>query len=146
NPAQKKAFKVGDPLDLQFNNGDPSFVYQWRLNNLILPGQTATFYHLDSIQATNCGTYSIVVSNLMAVVTNIIAIVSVRSPLQLSRDADAKFHVTGSDTQAMALQVSTNLSYWTNIFTNADSSAFINFLDQSSPSRNSGYYRLKRWP
>ena len=48
--------------------------------------------------------------------------------------------------QAMALQVSTNLTLWTNIFTNADSSIFINFLDQTSPSRNPGYYRLKRWP
>ena len=148
NPAQKKAFKIGDTLSLQFSSpGDPNFAYQWRFNNMDIPGQTLTNFSLANLQAANSGTYSVVVSNVMGVVTNIMAVVSVQSPLQLSQDPSSKkFLVTGSDTQAMTLQVSTNLFYWTNIFTNPDSSVFINFTDQSSPSRNPGYYRLKRWP
>ena len=75
--------------------------------------------------------------------------VSVSAPLKLALDATANpanFRVSGSATQAMVLQLSTNLSLWNPLYTNATPLLPINYLDTNSLKRAKGFYRLKSWP
>jgi len=56
------------------------------------------------------------------------------------------YRLTGSDTQAIVLQLSADLANWTGLFTNLDSTAAINFLDRNASARSSGFYRWKSYP
>jgi hypothetical protein len=44
------------------------------------------------------------------------------------------------------LQLSTNLSSWSPVYTNPTSLLPIIYLDANSASRNDGFYRLRSWP
>ena len=130
--------------------GSPtSPTYQWRKNGVNLSGATGSSYPLASVEYNQGGTYSVVVSNLMGVVTNTIAVLSVQSPLRLAPDISVgpvNYRITGSATQAVVLQLSTDLAVWTGLFTNLDSTAAINFLDRNASGRSSGFYRWKGYP
>ena len=130
--------------------GSPtSPTYQWRCNGGNISSATGSSYPLSNVQYNQGGTYSVVVSNLMGVVTNTIAVLSIESPLRLAPDTSlgpVNYRVTGSATQAVVLQLSTDLTVWTGLFTNFDSTAAINYLDRNAGGRSSGFYRWKRYP
>jgi hypothetical protein len=137
----------------QFNAGQSNNVtspaYQWQCNGTNIPGATGATFQLNNIQFNQCGSYSVVVSNLMGAVTNAIALVSVDSPLKGALDTSlqpAKFRLSGSAPQAAVLQLSTNLTSWIPVYTNPTSLLPIIYLDANSASRNDGFYRLKSWP
>jgi hypothetical protein len=142
---------VGQGANLsQFSAGENSNVtspaYQWQCNGTNIPGATDPTYQLNNIQFNQCGSYSVVVSNLMGVVTNAIALVSVDSPLRLVAFNPA--HLTGSATQAVVLQLSTNMASttWTPLYTNPTSLLPVNYFDVDSVNRDKGFYRLKSLP
>jgi hypothetical protein len=85
-----------------------------------------------------------VVSNLVGVVTNAIALVTVDSLLKIASVIPAQ--ISGSATQTTVLQLSTNLTSWKPLYTNNPALLPVNYLDTSSTNRDKGFYRLKRWP
>jgi hypothetical protein len=130
------------------NNNVTAPGYQWQCDGTNIPGATASTYQLSDYLG---GSYSVVVSNLVGVVTNAIALVYVNSPLKLKLDSSAQpanFRVSGSMSQATVLQLSTNLAapVWTPLYTNPAPLLPINYLDTTSTSRDKGFYRLKSWP
>jgi hypothetical protein len=150
-PAQNLAVTQNASLTLQAGGSTnvTSPRYQWRRNSLDIVGATNATYALTNIQFDRCGSYSVVISNLVGMVTNAIATVSVDSALKLSLDTSsqpANFRLSGSATQAMVLQLSTNLSLWTPLWTNTTPLLPVSFLDTNSVSRNKAYYRLRPWP
>jgi len=54
--------------------------YQWRFNGVNLPGGTSSNLVLANVQAAQAGTYALVVSNATAVVTSVVASLSVTYP------------------------------------------------------------------
>lgn len=145
--AQILALTNGAPLHLQAGeNGNVTtpITYQWQLNGTNIPSATLATYSLANIQFNQCGSYSVVVSNLMGVVTNAIALVSVDSPLKLASANPA--HISGSATQTTVLQLSTNLTSWKPLYTNRTVLLPVNYLDPASSGRDEGFYRLKSWP
>jgi len=91
----------------------------------------------------------VVVSNFMGVATNAIATVCIQSPLRIAPDQSSgapAFRLTGSATQAILLQLSTNLTSWTPLWTNPNPSVPINYLDTNAAARSRGFYRHKSWP
>jgi hypothetical protein len=118
--------------------------YQWQCDGVNITGANGAACSVPNIQFNQCGSYSVVVGNLMGVVTNAIALVSVDSPLKIVSANPAR--ISGSATQAAVLQLSTDLSIWNPIYTNPTSLLPINYLDINSPTRDHGFYRLKPWP
>lgn len=61
-------------------NGSPTLRYQWFFNtNTILPNATNAIYVVSNAQATNAGTYSVVVTNVFGVVTSAVATLTVNA-------------------------------------------------------------------
>lgn len=58
-----------------------AFVSQWSFNGTIIPGATATNYTIASVQTTNAGNYSVLVSNAQGTATSSLAYLSVIAPL-----------------------------------------------------------------
>jgi hypothetical protein len=109
-----------------------------------IPGATNANYTNSNIQYNQCGSYSVVVSNLVGVVTNAIALVSVNSLLKIASVNPAQ--ISGSATQTTVLQLSTNLASWKPLYTNQTTLLPVNYLDTDSINRDKGFYRLKSWP
>jgi len=95
--------------------------YQWMLDGALVPGAINATYSVAKVQYGQGGTYSVVASNFMGTAAATVAIVTVQVPLHLSVDASfapPNFWVLGTATQAVVLQLSTNLNTWTPLFTN----------------------------
>lgn len=53
--------------------GAPALNYQWSFNGAALPGATATEYTVSDVQASNAGSYVVVVTNQYGSVTSVVA-------------------------------------------------------------------------
>jgi hypothetical protein len=54
--------------------------YQWRFNNVNIPGATTNTYTKSNVQLTNAGNYSVVVSNVVGTVISDDALLTVVQP------------------------------------------------------------------
>jgi endonuclease/exonuclease/phosphatase family metal-dependent hydrolase len=90
-----------------------SLTYQWKWNGAALSGATNTFLSLTNVQATNAGTYCVVVANSSSSVTSSNAILTVNTaPLITSQPADvtvtagqnASFSVSATGALPLAFQ------------------------------------------
>ena len=123
--------------------------YQWKLNGATIAGATNATLLLTNVLFNQCGSYSVVISNLVGAATNTIALISVNAPLNLALDnavVPPNFRISGSTTQAVMLQLSTNLTSWVPVYTNPTPLLPVNYLDTNSVKRAEGFYRLKSWP
>ncbi len=60
--------------------GSQPRTYQWRFNGTNIAGATNSFYRRNSVQATNAGSYSVVVSNSFGSVTSALAVLTLNFP------------------------------------------------------------------
>ncbi len=60
--------------------GDPPLYYQWRFNGTNIAGATAATYWRLNAQATNAGSYSVLISNHLGTVTSLKALLTVNTP------------------------------------------------------------------
>lgn len=60
--------------------GDPTLLYQWRLNGATVPGATAATLTLTAVQTNQLGSYTVVVSNPYGAVTSASATLDVKAP------------------------------------------------------------------
>jgi uncharacterized delta-60 repeat protein len=63
--------------------GNPAPAYQWRKDDLDIPGATASSYTVNNVQTNASGGYSVVLTNILGVVTSSVAQVSVRNVPQI---------------------------------------------------------------
>jgi RHS repeat-associated protein len=84
--------------------GEAQLSYQWRYNAASLAGKTSTSLTLTNVQATNTGSYSVVVSNAYGVVTSEVATLTLLTNVGISVSplstnvcpgANATFNVVG---------------------------------------------------
>ena len=60
--------------------GTAPLSFQWKLNNVALPGQTSATLNLPNIQTTNAGTYTVTIANVAGTNTSSPATLTVLSP------------------------------------------------------------------
>jgi hypothetical protein len=70
--------------------------YQWQFNTNPIPGATSSNYFIASVQLTNAGNYSVIVSNSVSKVSGPSAILTVILPIGLSNDVVNPLALPGS--------------------------------------------------
>ena len=110
-------------------------------------GATSATCTMNNIQFSKGGIYTVIVSNLMGVVTNTIATVYVQVPLALQILAPNQYRLSGTFTQAYLLQRATNLNspiIWTPQTTNPSLSTMLNYTD--NVPRSNAFYEFRSLP
>ena len=119
--------------------------YQWQLDGVNIVGATNGIFALSGLGYNKVGSYGVVVSNLVGVVVSSIATVTAQTPLQLTPGGQG-FQLSGSSTQAVVLQLSTNLTLWTPLYTNTSPLLPISYTDTNSAKRPETFYKINPWP
>ncbi len=78
--------------------GDPTLLYQWRLNGVNVPGATAASLTLTAVQTNQSGNYSVVVSNSFGTATSSIATLDLKSPPTIAAQPQPITVVKGANT------------------------------------------------
>jgi alpha-tubulin suppressor-like RCC1 family protein len=130
--------------------GTPPLAYQWQLNGTNLPGKTSAFLNLTSVQLTNAGVYSVVVTNgFGTVTTNTTLWVG-----QFGFNADPgnllmstngfKLQLDGIlTTNPVVIFGSTDLVNWLPVFTNSATTGSVQFLDFTATNTPARFYRAR---
>ena len=135
--------------------GSTPLAYHWYFNtNTPVTGATNATLVLNNIQTTNAGLYSVVVSNLVGSVVSSNAALTVSSAVpsrpQLSSPgfSNGQFTLTvnGDPDQDYIVQVSTNLTDWTSIFTNHPLTLPFSWSDVAASNFSQQFYRIQLGP
>ena len=135
--------------------GSTPLSYQWYFNtNTLLANATNAFLTLINIQATNAGTYSVTVSNVVGSVTstNALLMVSAGTPArpQLSSfgydNGTFSLTVNGDTGPDYIVQASTNLTDWASIFTNHSPTPPFIWTDSAASNFSQRFYRIRLGP
>jgi pectate lyase len=135
--------------------GSAPLSYQWYYNtNSGIPNATNAFLTLVNVQATNAGTYSMVVTNIAgsASSTSALLTVSVGTPSrpQLSgfvyNNGTFSLTINGDTGPDYVVQASTNLTDWTSIFTNHSPIPPFVWTDLVASNFSQRFYRIQLGP
>jgi hypothetical protein len=123
--------------------GSGTLAYQWYKDGVAIAGANGANYSISSLQFTNGGAYSVVVSSAYGSVTNVAAVLEVR-PSDTLFGVYAGITVQGTVGNSYLIQYSTDLANWitaTNVTLDQPS---LNWSDYSADFRfNPGrYYRV----
>jgi pectate lyase len=138
-----------------FAGGSANLCYQWYFNtNTPVSGATNAVLTLTNVQAANAGVYSVTVTNLagMAASTNASLVVPVSTPAapQVSglayNNGTFGLTVNGDTGYDYIIQVSTNLTDWTSIFTNPMPALPFTWTDAGASNFSQRYYRIQLGP
>jgi hypothetical protein len=131
-------------------SGNP-LSYQWRFNGMDLPGATGTNLTLTSVQTSQAGTYTFVVTNGGGEGTGFDALLTVLSPTaptigRCAMLANGRFHFqfNGSSGASYRVLASANLSDWEDLGAAAEiGPGVFQFEDDGTPNRHWRFYRLR---
>jgi hypothetical protein len=128
-------------------SGTAPLSYQWQKNGANIAGATSASYTIGAAQASDAGTYSVVVSNSAGSVTSSTATLTVNvAPSITSRPASltitagqpASFNVVATGTAPLSYQWQKSVSgNWTNVGTNSATLAI-----SAAASTDAGSYRV----
>ena len=127
--------------------GEP-LSYQWRFNGNVLPGAGSSSYSLLSVQNSNAGSYSVLVTNSFGAALSSNALLTVVAPpvplrfsaINLLPDNRIRL-VLASKPGAYVIEISTNLASWsplTNVVNSYSSVAIFDLDASNAPTR---FYR-----
>ena len=133
--------------------GSAPLAYQWYFNtNTPLANATNGTLTLANVQATNAGTYSVMVTNIAGSVisSNAVLTVSSGAPAQpqvsgliYNNDGTFSLTVNGDSGPDYIVQASTNLVDWTSIFTNHSPTLPFVWSDAAASNFSQRFYRIQ---
>jgi hypothetical protein len=119
-------FKLGDTLQLVSSVGlpDPPPDYQWLRGDTWLAGATNASLVINELGAGDSGTYAVVVSNRVGILTSVVAYVRVEVPLPLAPGFDRPNRrldlvIKPGKNERVVLQTSRDLWLWRPVKTNS---------------------------
>ncbi|HVM50454.1 MAG TPA: immunoglobulin domain-containing protein, partial [Candidatus Acidoferrum sp.] len=112
-PPQNQTVSQGSPASFNVTaTGSTPFSYQWLFGTLPLAGATASSYSVASAQATNAGSYSVIVTNLYGSITSSAALLTViLPPLISTQPSNLLASVSNSVTFTVGLSQGTSPAY-----------------------------------
>jgi len=135
-----------------FAGGSATLNYQWYFNtNTPVPNATNATLTLASVQSTNVGVYSVIVTNSTGSVasTNVSLNVTSSTPAQPQVSGSAyqngtfSLTVNGDAGHNYIIQTSTNLTVWTSIFTNPMPTLPFTWSDSGASNYSQQFYRIQ---
>lgn len=120
-PSQLTSIQVGHPLTLRVGVTESSDTpgYQWRFQQQAIAGATNPILTITSADLANTGIYSVVLSNLFGVTTNVAASVTILPPAlrigSLLPNGSIQLRLDGASRAWYALQRTTNMADWTEL-------------------------------
>ena len=153
---QPRSCTNGSGSDATFTvqaSGSSPLSYRWYFNGAPIPGATEAEYKRLAVQVEDAGRYSVVVSNLVGLVTSQEATLTVISlpTTNLIRDFGFTgdqfgFSLSNDLHQMVVIQASTNLQDWSSLETNASGAGYLFFSDPQPQIFKARYYRAKYLP
>lgn len=148
-PPQNLTVTVGASATFSVTaNGSPSPTYQWRFNDMDIPGATGSSYTKAEVQLADAGDYTVVISNIVATILSEAATLTVTpaapqiDSIVLLPSGQAQLLISGGPGQ-FVIEQSTFLTNWTPVLTTNLSGPSFQFTDPESnqPMR---FYRAVR--
>jgi uncharacterized lipoprotein YddW (UPF0748 family) len=122
--------------------------YQWRFGATDIAGETGSACTLNNVQATNAGSYSVVVSNVAGTVTSSNAMLAITqpSPLQIDSislmpDGQTQLHVSGNP-GPYAIETASNLVNWAELTNLTTTNTTFQYLDAET-NLTQRFYRIR---
>ena len=140
-------------LDMPANEWVPAPAGQWQLNGQDLPGATGATLHLSNFNAAQAGTYSIVLSNFVRVVTNTVAILDLGEPLVLEPElvqnqGSTDLVIAVSNATPFLLLTKTDLNPmfpWTPVATNLEVCEVFHYTNANLLPEPQRFFRVVPW-
>jgi hypothetical protein len=138
-------------LDLPVTNWFPAPTCQWQLDHVALVDATNTTLVVTNFDALKVGTYSVVISNFVGMVTNDVASLALAGPFSLAyaaigSGASASFVVRASNSAPFVLETTTNIAgSWLPLATNPDPCLFLSFTNPGVPADPQRFFRAAPW-
>lgn len=128
----------------------PTPVYRWLFNGMLLPGATNPALSFTNFQATNAGTYSVIVSNFAGMITNVVAVVSPAPEMRLNYSMVVtggvpRVQLKGPLTNQIAIEATSDLINWSEVRVYDHVMPF-DFVDMDSRALPQRYYRAMLSP
>ena len=136
-------------------SGSAPLAYHWYFNtNTPIANATNSTLTLGNVQSTNAGVYSVVVTNVAGSITstNVFLTVSAGAPAQpqlsnlVFSNGIFSVTITGDPGPDYIVQVSTNLTDWTGIFTNHSPTPPFTWSDSNASNFDRRFYRVQLGP
>ncbi len=127
--------------------------YQWRFNTGAIVGATASSYTVFNSQTNNAGDYSVIVTNTAGSVISSNALLTVNPPqppqflsVTVLSNGPVQMVLSGQVGSTFAIDVSTDLSNWTQLVTFLNTNGSYQFTDAASTNHAIGFYRGRLVP
>jgi hypothetical protein len=122
--------------------------YQWQYNGSAIVGATNTALVLPAVQATNAGTYKVVIANKTGTATSTDAVLTVTgAPVLFNARTTPEgmfaFALGGIPSVAYVIEVTTNLQQWTPLAVLTNLTGQTDFTDTTSTNTPSRFYRAR---
>lgn len=128
--------------------GTSALTYQWRLNDLDIPGATSSSYTRNNVQANDSGSFSVVITNSAGTVTSSNALLTVTpvQPLQFNlitylSPSQIRLVLSGEPGWNVRLQSSSNLTSWITLTNLLNPSGSLIYTDAFGPAVLQRFYR-----
>ncbi len=135
-------------------SGSAPLSYRWFFNtNTFLAEATNSSLSLPNVQATNAGSYSVVITNAAGAITSSVARLTVSSDIVRPEISTVVFNrgvfsfsVNGSAGQSYLVQASTNLTDWSTLFTTNPAVLPFTWNDAGASNFIQRFYRIQLGP
>jgi hypothetical protein len=126
----------------------PVATFQWYLNDIALPGQTAATLQVLNFDAAQAGQYTLEAINSLGSVKKTIAYLELARDVSFSApaaqaDGSIHLHLEGN-TRTYFIDVTSDFHSWTNLFSGHADNGALDYVAAPAANQPNGFYRA-RW-